>query len=417
MAETLDEYLIKLGFKVDDAAQQKFANAVGKSSAKFGVVYNKAVQAAEKVASAVKAFVDGMENVYFASLRTHSSVENIRSLELSMQDFGGSAEGARSSIEGLAGFLRNTPGGEGFLHGMGVQTRKANGDLEDTTELLIGVGHQLAKMDTAHANVYAGLLGIDEKTALALRNGDFEKRFRRSQEHLQKSGYTEASDKARQFGSKMREIGEGLEIIFTKAISPLIDKLLPVMDRIIQYFSDIAEAADGVWGSIGQFIDGLDFEGVDQDLKELFTGVMAIGQALTEAFGPTVRALIQGVVDAFRVLVSMAKIVVHILTGEWSKVLDDLVDVGNHSINVIKDAANAIDTAGGGVDKFVGNVERKGTQSILGDTSNTQQSSQVSQKTDIHVYATDAKSAGQSVAEEQQRVNERMFRDMQGMVY
>ena len=153
----------------------------------LAVVTNQAVelgksiaQAAIDVTKAVARIAGGLDDLYFASRRTGASVESIKALSFAVSQMGGSVEGARSSLENMGRFLRTNPGSEGFIQGLGVSTRNANGQLRDTGEMLVDLGAKLRRMPFYQANAYAGVLGIDEKTLLALIDnvGGFSKQYK-----------------------------------------------------------------------------------------------------------------------------------------------------------------------------------------------------------------------------------------------
>ena len=170
-AETLKDFLISLGFDVDDAGAKKFESVVA------GVTANvfKMAAVVEGAAATVLLFTTkiaaGLDNLYWASQRTGASVSGIKALGYAASQTGSSAEAARSSLESLSRFMRNNPGAEGFLNRLGVQTRDASGNMRDMSAVFTGVGQQLSKMPYYRANQYAQMLGIDENTLMAMRRG------------------------------------------------------------------------------------------------------------------------------------------------------------------------------------------------------------------------------------------------------
>ncbi|MBD2782670.1 lytic transglycosylase domain-containing protein [Xenorhabdus szentirmaii] len=170
-AETIRDFLISLGFDIDNASEQKFNSMVA------GVTANvlKLGAAVEGAALAVVGFTaqvaNGLDKLYWQAQRTGGAVEQIKSLGYAVSQAGGTVEGLNSSLEGVAKFLRNNPGGEGFLRNMGIQTRDANGKLRDTASLVALVGERLSALPTYRANQYASILGIDENTLMAMRRG------------------------------------------------------------------------------------------------------------------------------------------------------------------------------------------------------------------------------------------------------
>lgn len=170
-AETLRDFLVSLGFDVDESGAKKFSSVLGDVTSKA----MKAGAAIEAAALTIVGFTakisDGLDKLYWQSQRTGATANNIRSLGYAVKQAGGDVNGFSQSVERLASFLRNNPGGEGFLRNMGIQTRDANGRLRDTASLVALLGDKLAKMPVYRANQYAGMLGIDENTLMAMRRG------------------------------------------------------------------------------------------------------------------------------------------------------------------------------------------------------------------------------------------------------
>ena len=170
-AETLRDFLVSLGFDVDESGAKKFSSVLGDVTSKA----MKAGAAIEAAALTIAGFTakisDGLDKLYWQSQRTGATANNIRSLGYAVKQAGGDVNGFSQSVERLASFLRNNPGGEGFLRNMGIQTRDANGRLRDTASLVALLGDKLAKMPVYRANQYAGMLGIDENTLMAMRRG------------------------------------------------------------------------------------------------------------------------------------------------------------------------------------------------------------------------------------------------------
>ncbi|MGL4529076.1 MAG: lytic transglycosylase domain-containing protein, partial [Citrobacter freundii] len=170
-AETIKDFLISLGFDVDEAGSRKFESVI--TGATLNAI--KLGAAVEGAALAIVGYTtkiaSSLDKLYWQTQRTGATANNIRAIGYAFSQSGGSIEGFNGTLENLARFLRSTPGGEGFLRNLGIQTRDANGNLRDTAELVTLVGDKLAKMPYYRANQYAQILGIDENTLLAMRRG------------------------------------------------------------------------------------------------------------------------------------------------------------------------------------------------------------------------------------------------------
>ncbi|MBN5402778.1 lytic transglycosylase [Serratia marcescens] len=204
-AETIKDFLISLGFDIDEAGGRKFESVVS------GVTMNaiKMGAAVEAAALTVVGFTtkiaSSLDRLYWQSQRTGATANNIRAIGYAFSQAGGSVEGFNGTLDNLARFLRSTPGAEGFLRNLGIQTRDAAGNLRDTAQLMTLVGDKLAKMPYYRANQYAQILGIDESTLLAMRRGvkGFTSDY---QSMLQATGFDsqKAAEQSNKFMTQMR---------------------------------------------------------------------------------------------------------------------------------------------------------------------------------------------------------------------
>lgn len=204
-AETIKDFLISLGFDIDEAGGRKFESVVS------GVTMNaiKMGAAVEAAALTVVGFTtkiaSSLDRLYWQSQRTGATANNIRAIGYAFSQAGGSVDGFNGTLDNLARFLRSTPGSEGFLRNLGIQTRDAAGNLRDTAQLVTLVGDKLAKMPYYRANQYAQILGIDESTLLAMRRGvkGFTSDY---QSMLQATGFDsqKAAEQSNKFMTQMR---------------------------------------------------------------------------------------------------------------------------------------------------------------------------------------------------------------------
>lgn len=170
-AETLRDFLISLGFNVDEAGAKKFDAVVAGTTLKVIEMGVKVEAAALSVVAFTAKIASSLDNLYWASQRTSATVEGIRQIGYAISLMGGTVDGARGSLENLARFIRNNPGAEGFLNRLGVQTRDASGNMRDMATIFTGVGQRLSSMPYYRANMYAQMLGLDENTLMAMRRG------------------------------------------------------------------------------------------------------------------------------------------------------------------------------------------------------------------------------------------------------
>ncbi|HDZ1153255.1 TPA: lytic transglycosylase domain-containing protein [Klebsiella pneumoniae] len=232
-AETLKDFLISLGFKVDEAGARKFDAVVAGTTLKAIELGIKVEAAALSVVAFTAKIASGLDDLYWASQRTGATVEGIKQIGYAVSQVGGSADSARGSLENLARFIRNNPGAEGFLNRLGVQTRDASGNMRDMATIFTGVGQRLSNMPYYRANQYAQMLGLDENTLMAMRRGigQFSGEYTAMAKAI---GYNAdvAAVSSNKFMTSLRSFGLMAGMARDKIGSSLADGLAGSLDRL-----------------------------------------------------------------------------------------------------------------------------------------------------------------------------------------
>ncbi|HDI6275078.1 TPA: lytic transglycosylase catalytic [Escherichia coli] len=300
-AETIKDFLVSLGFSVDDAGAKKFGSVLAGTTAnviKMGL-------AVEGTALSVVAFTakiaSGLDNLYWASQRTGATVQGIQSIGYAVSQVGGSVDAARSSLESLSRFIRNNPGAEGFLNRLGVQTRDASGNMRDMAAIFTGVGQKLSSMPYYRANQYAQMLGIDENTLMAMRRGvgQFSAQY---SEMVKAIGFNadQAALSSNRFMTSLKSLGEMAGMARDKIGSNLADGLAGQIDnlrkKIIENFPKIEVTITKVIKGIlwlGEIVGRVAFRIVDGvgDIIEWWGKLDAETKTLIEVIGGLVVAM------------------------------------------------------------------------------------------------------------------------------
>lgn len=238
-AETIKDFLVSLGFELDEAGEKKFSAVVAGVTAnvlKMGVVVEGAALA---VVGFTTKIASGLDKVYFASQRTGASVAGIKALGYAASQLGVDAASAQGSLESLARFIRNSPGAEGFLNRLGIQTRSANGSMRDTSAIFTGLSAKLSSMPYYRANQYAQMLGIDENTLMAMRKGlgQFSSEYALT---AKKIGFNAevAAKQSNRFMTSMRDLSMTLGQARDKIGSNLADGLAGDIDSLRKQLLD-----------------------------------------------------------------------------------------------------------------------------------------------------------------------------------
>ncbi|EEP9460612.1 lytic transglycosylase catalytic [Salmonella enterica] len=265
-AETIKDFLVSLGFGIDEAGYEKFESVLA------GVTANaiKTGLAVEGAALSVVAFTakiaSGLDNLYWASQRTGATVQGIQSIGYAVSQVGGSVDAARTSLESLSRFVRNNPGAEGFLNRLGVQTRDASGNMRDMAAIFTGVGQKLSSMPYYRANQYAQMLGIDENTLMAMRRGigQFSAQY---SEMTKAIGFNadQAAVSSNRFMTSLKAFGEMAGMARDKIGSNLAGGLAGSLDMLRRHILD-------------------NFPRIEQTLTKAIKGILALGDIIGRLF-------------------------------------------------------------------------------------------------------------------------------------
>ena len=274
-AETLKDFLISLGFKVDDAGARKFDAIVTGATLKAIELGTKVELAAASVVAFTAKVASGLDNLYWASQRTGATVQGIKQIGYAVSQMGGGVDAARGSLESLAQFVRTSPGAEGFLNRLGVQTRDASGNMRDMATIFTGVGQRLSSMPYYRANQYAQMLGMDENTLLAMRRGIGE--YMGQYNAMKKAiGFNpdQAAAASNLFMTSLRSFGEMAGMARDKIGSNLAGGLAGAVDNLRRQILD-------------------NFPKIERTINAVVKGILWMG----EAVGRVVYRLIQAAGD------------------------------------------------------------------------------------------------------------------------
>lgn len=299
-AETIKDFLVSLGFQVDEAGYRKFEATLAGATLQ-AVKLGTAVEAA---ALSVIAFTaktaSGLDNLYWASQRTGATVAGIQQIGYAASQAGSSAEAARGSLESLSRFMRNNPGAEGFLNRLGVQTRDASGNMRDMASVFTGVGQKLSSMPYYRANQYAQMLGIDENTLMAMRRGmgQFSAQYSQMAKAIGYNADT-AAVSSNKFMTSLNAFGQMAGMARDKIGSNLADGLAGSLDslrkQVLDNFPKIEETITrGIKGLLwlADVIGRVVFRLIQAagDIQEWWRTLDSSTQKLIETFGALIVA-------------------------------------------------------------------------------------------------------------------------------
>lgn len=246
-AGVIRDFMVALGFKTDNSGLGEMQNAMKGVELKAVALKGALLSLATGAVIAVRQTASELDKLYFSSQRIGASVTNINAYGNAIAQLGGSAEGALGSLDSLAEKMRNSPGYEGMINSLGVQTKDANGAIRDRVDVMKDLSGVLAEMPAYQANAYASSLGIDQNTLLAMRDGKFMSNMEKYQKIQKELGMNDGLAKSgNEFMTEYRDLTmmtkTGFQVIVMqagKALIPILKLLNTLIMGGISAFSQL----------------------------------------------------------------------------------------------------------------------------------------------------------------------------------
>lgn len=272
--DVLKEFLVSLGFKIDEVGLKKFNGGIGTATKLATGLGAAAAAMAVAVTAGVVKVSRSFEDLYYLSQRANASVENIRGISYAFSQLGGDATQAKSAVAAVADFIKLLPGGESVLQGMGVATRNEAGEIRDSVEIMLDLARRWRGMDLARANVEAGMLGIDTATLRVLtRNTD--KFFEDYKSRLRETGVDQdaAAEASSRLMQRLREV-QAVAVLtadgFLLRLQPALDGAIGLVLRLYDSFQTWNQGSSESRQQIGNLVGAVgDLLGALVDLVKL----------------------------------------------------------------------------------------------------------------------------------------------------
>lgn len=233
------DFLVALTFKTDDTGAKKSKDALDSNEKSAKILSQTLISLASIAVITVAKTANELEKLFYSSQRIGASANNIRAYGDAISQMGGSAEGAISSLESVARKLRESPGYEGMLKGLGVTTRDQNGQMRDRVEVMKDLSKTLQGMEYYKANNYANALGIDESTLMAMRDGKFTSEMEKYQKLRKDMGLNdELAKSGQEFAYQWRDMTMQLKALMEVIVMTAGKALIPVLkllNQLIQF--------------------------------------------------------------------------------------------------------------------------------------------------------------------------------------
>ena len=446
----IKEFLVSLGF---DVKQGEFANF--KKSLIDGSVGATAIGAAVLVASAaitkfITSVASELDVVGDLAERTENAASEIDKMGYIAELTDSSINAVNTSLEALNKNAGDTSIGIGrakkVFEEIGVEVTDSNGKLKNSIDLMKEVAGAIKGMDKGKQQAILERLGID-KTMLKMLTTDVSK-LEKSYDELDKAaGFSydqavkdagELEDSQIKLGLTMKRLKQAIAVGFIKgvaksfqtfndlliksmpaiirAITPIITLIMKLADLFIFLGSQVLQAVGWILGGI------MDLNDATNGWLGYITAIIVAWKLLSATFLASPIGIVLALAAALLLLYDDFQ--------TWQAGGESLIPWENwiNEINMVKDALTSFgawlqpysDMLFGLFDKLTGLGHFIGENIPLMTPSPAQGAGMggggqnVNQQTTINVNGGDPKATGRAVADNQQRVNGDMARNMKG---
>lgn len=171
----IKEFLVGLGFQVDEAGLKKFDDGIKSASLKVAAFGAASVAAAGAVVAFVGSVANKLDAVGDTADRIGTTANELMRLQYVATLSGSSAEAAASAMENLGRIAGEASQGIGrgakVFADLGLSAKDASGNLKPTTQLLAEVGDKIKDLSRQEQVAVLSKLGIDPSMIGAITGG------------------------------------------------------------------------------------------------------------------------------------------------------------------------------------------------------------------------------------------------------
>jgi len=286
----LKEYLLSLGFKIDEAQGKKFDAGILRHSLGVGGLAKGLIGAATAVQAMVAVFARSMEKLYYSSRRAESSAGNIQALQFAARAVGIDGEAMRASLEGMARAMRLNPGLKGLLETIGVSVQG-----RDRADVMVDMLKALKEMPFEIGAQYAQMFGLDPDSFLLLTEQldllEKQRALRKQMAGEAGLDMDEAARAGKEYAAIMRDITEQLGILKDSAliaILPYFKEFASVLRQVVFDWAKLLNSPTqrgGFTGAMGDLWDAIKLKTTGKLDRESVTASRAVASQTPGGIG------------------------------------------------------------------------------------------------------------------------------------
>ena len=229
-ADVLKEFVVAIGFKVDETSVRKFSQTFDRVVTGLAAVAASVAAAGLAIANHVNKVSGNFEKMYYTAQRTGTTVRSLQEVQYAAQQIGVSADEVTGQINNLYMTMKRNPGTAGILAGIGVNVQET-----DSVKLYMDFLDKMQHLPDSTKIQMGDIFGQDAQTMLQImRNpAQFRANIEKRRQMTEAAGIDpdEQARRAVEYQNKIRDLQEKMVILG----GVIADKLLPHMDKLTDW--------------------------------------------------------------------------------------------------------------------------------------------------------------------------------------
>lgn len=287
-SETIKEFLVGIGFEVDDKGLNEFGAKVKKFS--VGVAAAVAASAAGfyALSKAVTSTAQKFDDLGDAAERIGTSAYDIEKFAYAAELSGSTMDVAKNSLENFAKRVGETAMGVGrakvIFENLGIAVQSADGTMRDSADILAEVGDKVKDLSKAEQLAVLDKLGLDPTLlntitgGLQALGGEFDALYAANGVNIQAT-----AESADEFNDMIFRLKYALEsfkdALASQLLAPMADAMYSITKRFTEFMQVTLKALQPFFKIIGNV-----FAGLIKIFARVFVGVTSLVKNIASPF-------------------------------------------------------------------------------------------------------------------------------------
>ena len=282
---TIKEFLVGIGFKVDDQGLNNFEGKVKAFSMKTAAAVAAVAAGFYAVGKAVTDTVNKFDELGDAANRVGTTPHELEKFAYAAELTGSTMDVAKASMENFGRRVGEVAMGVGrsvvIFENLGISVRDADGQMRDTADILGEVGSKIKDLDRSEQLNILNKLGLDSTlvetltTDISALTAEFDELYQANNTNLSTSAESAGAFNDALFRLRY-SFGTFKNALFGEVMAPMADAMESMTKRFVEFMKGAMEVARPFFKAVSGLVAGLVkiFARVGQGVGALISAVV-----------------------------------------------------------------------------------------------------------------------------------------------